>query len=123
MAKNKTVVLDEIHVTFHIPSDLPVSSLSEQTFVDEAYKLLSNAAKNEPTITLIGLPRDYKIFVAQLADVRRIPMFAGQVIEPQLARQIMSELGRDLYQQWYRYDSVAERMHYIDANKKKDSEG
>src|SRR5437762_3954727 len=49
-----------------LPSDLPVSSLSQQTFVDEAYTLLSNAATNEPTITLIGLPRDYKIFVAQL---------------------------------------------------------
>jgi hypothetical protein len=106
-----------------LPSDLPVSSLSQQTFVDEAFKLLSNAAKNEPTITVIGLPRDYKIFVAQLADVRRIPMFAGQVLEPQLARQIMGELGRDMYQQWYRYDSVTERMHYVDANKKKDSEG
>lgn len=106
-----------------LPSDLPVSSLSQQTFIDEAFKLLTAAAKNEPTITVIGLPRDYKLFVTQLADVRRIPMFAGQVLEPQLARQIMGELGRDLYQQWYRFDSVAQRMHYVDANKKKDSEG
>ena len=85
--------------------------------------MLADAAANKSTIKLIGLPRDGKIFVAQLADVRRIPLFAGQVIEPQVARQIMSELGRNLYQQWYRFDSVGQRLHYVDASKKKEAEG
>ena len=121
-ASKREITPSYIQAVGTLPTEVPVSSTSRQTFVDQAFQMLASASSEKSVMKLVGLPRDSKLFVAQLADVRRIPMFAGQSLEPQLTRQIVGELGRDLYQQWYRYDSVVQRTHFVDASKKKDSE-
>jgi hypothetical protein len=103
-----------------LPTDLPVSSNSRQRFLDEAFDMLSAASSGKSVIDLIGLPRDQKVFVAQIADVRRNPMYANQTLDPQLSRQIMYELGQKMYQQWYSLDGVEKRLGYVDQTKKKD---
>jgi hypothetical protein len=106
-----------------LPTDVPVSSNSRATFIEQAFDMLADATTDKTVVKVIGLPRDSKVFVAQLADVRRIPMFAGQSLEPAVVRDIMAQLGRDMYAEWYKYDALVARTHFVDASKKKESEG
>ncbi|HEX3358093.1 MAG TPA: hypothetical protein VHS31_14065, partial [Tepidisphaeraceae bacterium] len=104
-----------------LPTDVLVSTPSQQTFLDQAFDLLSAAAQKKSTIELIVLPRDKKIDVAELADVRASEI--APYLAARLPQEIVAEFGKDIFKQWFSYDSLVKRMNFVDANKKKETEG
>jgi hypothetical protein len=104
------------------PPQTPVSSLSEATFLEQAYKLLSSAAVGRNTTALIDVPRDHKSFVAQLADVRRSPLLVGAAVDQIWADRIRQELASSAYPNWFKWDSLVARTGYVDASKHKEED-
>ena len=102
------------------PTDLNITEASQKDFLDQAFNLLTAAANKESTIELIGLPHDGKVFVAQLADVRRVPLFADQDLQPAIISEVTGDLEKNLREQWFSYDSIVQRMKYVDAKGHKD---
>lgn len=95
-----------------------VSANSMPDFIDGAFKLLAVAAKDssKPVVGLIALPRDGKVVVAQLADVRS-DLTPEQMFEEStlLSRQIAQQLQGAMYGQWFAYDNVVNRTGFKDV--------
>ena len=104
-----------------LPTDVPISSLSQPAFLDQAFDLLSAAAQKKSTIELISLPRDKKIQVAELADVR--PNELATYMAPQLPGLIINEFGKDIFKEWFNFDSLVKRVNFVDTTKKKETTG
>lgn len=86
-------------------------------FVSEAATLLAMKTKDDPKpLAVLALPRDARVFVAQLEDVRSqltsdiVPM-ASQAMGEQLVRELQNLFST----QWYDYQNVVKRVKYVPA--------
>jgi hypothetical protein len=96
-----------------------VSEESRRAFTADAFKLLGAAAADpkSPAISTIELPRDGKILVAQLADLKTE---ISSALLPQAQRQAVDEIAeqlrRPLYDRWFTFDNVKQRLNFVDES-------
>lgn len=89
---------------------------SSATFAEGAFKLLSTTAPRDGAkpVALIEVPKEGKVYVAELADVQpRQQMTAmGGAPESEIERGMLAELERLFEMQWFNFDNAAGRMNY-----------
>lgn len=86
-------------------------------FVSEAATLLAMKSKDDAKpVAVLALPRDGRVFVAQLEDLKAqltsdvVPL-ASQEVGDQLVRELQNLFST----QWYDYQNVVKRVKYIPA--------
>jgi hypothetical protein len=95
----------------------------KSSFLEQAFDLLTVAAKekNPHAMGLIGLPGGGKVLLAQLQDVR--PAWRNEENMAMLSDMFTQEIVRDMvvniYNHWFDYDSLTNRLNYRDETQKK----
>jgi hypothetical protein len=106
-------------------ADIPNFQLdpsAKPSFLEQAFNLLTVANQKNPHPTsLIELPPSGKVLIAQLDDVKpawrndEMMAMAGDVFTQQIVRDMVV----DLYNHWFDYDDLANRLNYHEENQKK----
>lgn len=94
-----------------------LSTRAQQTFVSEAYKLMSvvNIADGPRPITLIGMPGDEKLAVVELVQIESsLTPETAALAQSLFAGQIMQQYEQGLATGWFNPNSIFERLHYKD---------
>ncbi len=86
-------------------------------FVSEVATLLAMKTKDDPKpVAVLPLPRDARVFVTQLDDVRsRLTSDVVQMASQAMGEQLVRELQNLFSTQWYDYQNVVKRVKYIPA--------
>jgi len=90
---------------------------SQRAFIDGAFALLHDAAKdpNSAPIGLIDLPREGKVLVAQLADIRApTDTVRLALAQAQVSNELSMQLRQNLYDHWFTWDDLTRRLKYED---------
>ena len=103
-----------------------VDPAAKSTFLDQAFDLLTVAAKekNPHAMGLIELPNSGKVLVAQLQDVK--PAWRNEesmaMLGEMFTQDIMREMVVNIYNDWFNYDSLTNRLNYREENQKHKNE-
>ncbi len=100
---------------------------STARFADGAFDLLSTPAPRDGAkpVGLIELPREGKVYVAELADVQARPqmaMFSGDTPEGEIERGMLGELERAFEVDWFNFENAKERLNYVATEAPRESE-
>lgn len=103
-------------------SNYEVDPSAKANFLEQAFNLLTLAnQKNPHPMSLIELPEAGKVIVAQLEDVKPawrnddMMAIAGDVFSQQIAH----ELEIEVYNHWFDYNELVNRVGYREENPKK----
>lgn len=91
---------------------------STAVFADEAFDLLSTPAPRDGAkpMGLIELPREGKVYVAELADLQQRPqmaMFGGDTAAAEIERGMLQELERMFEVYWFNFEDAKQRLNYV----------
>jgi hypothetical protein len=102
-----------------------VAPESQARFVEQAFDLLADAAKNpkSPAFGLISLPREGKVIVAQLVDVKAQLQGPDRALaELRASSAIANDLRGPLINAWFDYDQLVRRLKFEDLTHRKNAD-
>lgn len=97
---------------------LQLKDEANAAFAQGAFKLLTMPPPREggKPVALIELPREGKVYVAELVDVAARPQMAMMGSpEAEIERGLLQELQQYFQIEWFNFDNAKKRLHYASA--------
>ncbi|HVT87335.1 MAG TPA: hypothetical protein VHD56_00650 [Tepidisphaeraceae bacterium] len=120
---DKLITTGFYSVNTMIPIDnYKLSTESQGKFARSTYELMAVLSKKDGTrpITLVELPADMKVAVAELIAIQsNVSDASAGILGPLLSQQVQQQFVGQLAQNWFNYGSLVNRIGYKDESGRK----